>query len=177
MCQISSASPTQPRGVQRIDLVAGARELEDAEHRHEAVEELDFVVLDQRVGEQALAHRVKLRRVLHVELDQPSDVDARRAGEPERGQRPLDGRALGVEDARLGTDQHARPHESASGPLQPRLKRLAGDPLVRLDVTRARARDDIVGNRGGGRALVPAAPDAQSRTYCLSKLGWPRPGS
>ena len=33
----------------------------------------------------------------------------------------------------------------------------------------------IIGGAGG--VLSQPVPDAQSRTYCLSKLGWPRPGS
>jgi hypothetical protein len=41
-------------GVQRVDLVAGARKLKNAElHRAStaAVEQLDLVILDERVGE------------------------------------------------------------------------------------------------------------------------------
>src|SRR3954463_877971 len=34
---------------------------------------LYLVVLDQRVGEQPLAHLGQARRVLHVELDEPAD--------------------------------------------------------------------------------------------------------
>ena len=92
-------------------------ELKDAElHRAFSrlpVEQLDLVVLDERVGEQALAHRSSWRGVLDVELDQPADVDVRDLGEPERGQRPLDGRSLRVEDAGLRTDQYAGSHEVA----------------------------------------------------------------
>src|SRR5688572_13155481 len=40
--------------------------------------------------------------------------------------------------------------------FQPRLERLAGDPLVGVDVQLARPRDHVVGQRGGGRRLVPA---------------------
>ena len=81
--QVALAVPDQlgvahaPGGVQRIDLVAGAGELEDAELHFAsaaAVEQLDLVVLDERVGEQLLAHRLELGGVLDVELDQPADV-------------------------------------------------------------------------------------------------------
>ena len=54
------------------------------------VEELHLVVLDQRVGEQPVAHLVELRRVLHVELDHPAHMDVRHAGEPEPRERVLD---------------------------------------------------------------------------------------
>ena len=69
-----------PGGVQRIDLIAASPGNCRTPNLHQrsgegTVEELDLVVLDERVGEQALAHRVQLRRVLHVELDQPPDVD------------------------------------------------------------------------------------------------------
>ena len=74
----------------------------------------DLVVLDERVGEQLLAHRRELRRVLDVELDQPPDVDVADAAEPERRQRPLDGLALRVEDPGLGPDQDPRPHATRS---------------------------------------------------------------
>ena len=63
------------------------------------------------------AHRVELRRVLDVELDEPADVDVRDALEAERRQRALDRDALRIEDARLRADEDARPH--GGGPRQP----------------------------------------------------------
>ena len=101
-CQSSSAVADATRRQQRVDLVAGARKPDDAE-----LHALDLVVLDQRIGEQLLAHRRDLGRVLDVELDQPPDVDVRDALEAQRGQRALDGLALRVEDPGLGPDQHA----------------------------------------------------------------------
>ena len=71
---------------------------------------LYLVVLDQRVREQLLAHRRQLRRILHVELDEPPDVDVAHAVEAERGQRALDRLALRVQDPRLRPDQDPRPH-------------------------------------------------------------------
>src|SRR3954462_13134051 len=70
----------------------------------------DLVVLDQRVGQQLLAHRVELRLVLDVELHQPPDVDVLHTAEPERGQRALDRDALRVEDPLLRADEDPRPH-------------------------------------------------------------------
>jgi hypothetical protein len=78
------------------------------------VENLHLVVLDQRVGQQALAHLRHLRGILHVELDQPADVDVRDAVEAERGERALDGLPLGVEDALLRADQDPCPQADRS---------------------------------------------------------------
>src|SRR6476646_8284795 len=75
-----------------------------------AAQQLDLVVLDEGVREQLLAHRLELRGVLDVELDESPDVDVGGAVEAEGRQRPLDGDALRVEDARLGADQNACPH-------------------------------------------------------------------
>ena len=71
-------------------------------------DELDLVVLDQRICEELLAHLLDIARVDHVELDHPPDVDVRHPLEAERGQCPLDCLSLWIEDARLGADQHAR---------------------------------------------------------------------
>ena len=71
---------------------------------------LDLVVLDQRVGEQALAHLRQPRRVLDVQLHEPADVDAADPAEAQRRQRALDGLALGIEDPGLRPDQDACPH-------------------------------------------------------------------
>src|SRR5207244_8141151 len=79
-----------PGGVKRIDLVAGAGELEDAElHCFSAarIEKLDLVVLDEGVRQELLAHWLELLGILDVELDQPADVDGRDAAEAERGER------------------------------------------------------------------------------------------
>src|SRR5712671_1661626 len=72
----------------------------------------DLVVLDQRVGEQPLAHLGQLRGILDIELDQPADVDVRHAGETERRERALHGLTLRIEDARLRPDEHSRPHQA-----------------------------------------------------------------
>ncbi len=183
-CHSSSASPTRRAACSASTSSQRAGELKDAElHRAvgsvrrlivSAVEQLDLVVLDQRVREQLLAHRLQLRRVLHVELDQAADVHVRHAREAERRQRALDGLALRVEDARLRADQHAGAHQSpAGGAVEPRLERLAGDPLVRLDVARARARDDVV---AGSPAPAGACPSrcprpSRARTACRSSAG------
>src|ERR1039458_7511944 len=58
-------------------------------------------------------------------------------------------------------------------PIQPRLERLARDPLVRLDVARARARDHGVGGRRGGRALVPAGGGGPVAYVLLVEAGLP----
>ena len=57
----------------------------------------------------------------------------------------------------LGRMRTARPHGAVR--CQPGVERLAGDALVGLDVARARARDDVVGDRRRRRRLVPAAAD------------------
>ena len=59
----------------------------------------------------------------------------------------------------LGRISTRAPHASRTraAALQPRLERLADDQLVGLDIPRARARDDVVGDRGRRRLLVPAA--------------------
>src|SRR6478735_434748 len=71
---------------------------------------LNLVVLDQGVGEQLLAELAEPLRALRLQLDHAADVDVLDALEAERRQRLLDGLALGVEDALLGADQHARLH-------------------------------------------------------------------
>ncbi len=74
---------------------------------------MDLVVLDQRVGEQRLAHRGDLPGVLDLELDQPPDVDLADAGEAERRERALHGLALRVEDPGLGADEDGDAHQGA----------------------------------------------------------------
>ena len=73
---------------------------------------LDLVVLDQRVREQPLAHLADPRGIVDVELHQPADVHVRHALEPERGQCPLHGLALRVQDPGLGPDQD--PHSQGA---------------------------------------------------------------
>ncbi len=80
------------------------------------IDELDLIVLDQRVREQLLAHRLELGGILHVQLHEPADVDVLDAAETERGERALHGDALRVEDARLRADQHACPHAESPVP-------------------------------------------------------------
>ena len=104
-CHTSSASPTRPAAC------AASRSSQEPGNWMTAnftscasggrVQQLDLVVLDQRVGEELLAHRAELLGVGHVELDQAPDVDVGGAGEPERRQGALDGRTLRVEDAGL----------------------------------------------------------------------------
>ena len=99
-------------GQQGVDVVAGAREPDDAD-LHGAPPRLvgreDLVVLDQRVGQQRRTSR-RAGRVLDVELDEPADVDVAHALEAERRQRALDRDALRVEDPGLGPDEDPRPH-------------------------------------------------------------------
>ena len=71
-----------------------------------------FVVLDEGVGEERLAHLGQARRIVDVELDEPADVDVRDPLEAQRGQGALDGLTLRIEDPRLGTDEDARPHRA-----------------------------------------------------------------
>ena len=105
-------------GVQRIDLIARSGKLQDPELHVAsgaavAVEQLDLIVLDERVGEQLLAHGLELRGVLDIELHEASDVDVAHAGEAECRQRALDGHALRIEDPRLGADQNTCSHATA----------------------------------------------------------------
>ena len=144
-----------------------ARELDDAELHSD-----DLVVLDQRVGQQLLAHRVELRLVLDVELDQPPDVDVRHAARsPSAGSARSTAMPCGSRMPCLRADQDARPH--GAGPREPRVERLAGDLLVGLDVARARALDDVLGHLGRRRRLVPARSPTPSRarTACRSSAG------
>ena len=73
-----------------------------------------LVVLDQGIGQQALAHLRHLRGVLHVQLDQPAHVHVGDSLEAECGQGAFHGLPLRVEDARLRPDQHTRPHAERS---------------------------------------------------------------
>src|SRR3954468_14288820 len=93
------SSPLQHSSVERLSrLLAGRRA------------DLDLEVLDQRVGEQLLAHGLELIGVFDVELDQAPDVDVGHSVESQRGQGALDGLALGIEDAGLGADEDPSPH-------------------------------------------------------------------
>jgi hypothetical protein len=70
----------------------------------------DLVVLDQRVGQQLLAHRGQPARILDLEIDQAADPDVGDALEAQRGERPLHRLALGIENSLLGAHQDSRPH-------------------------------------------------------------------
>jgi hypothetical protein len=67
---------------------------------------LNFVVLDQGVGEQLLAELAEPLRVLGLELDHPPDMDVLDSLESERRQRPLNRLPLRVEDSLLRADQN-----------------------------------------------------------------------
>ena len=133
-----------------------------------------LVVLDQRVRQEALAHLRHLARVVDIQLDQPPDVHVLNAVEPERRQRPLDGLSLRVEDALLRANQNTRPQAERSSHAS------NGSPVMRSYASTYSSRVRAItssGSAGAGGVLSQPEPDAQSRTYCLSKLGWPWPGS
>ena len=94
------------RGEQRVDLVAGAGEADDAELH--ALD--DLVVLDQRVGQQPLAHLGQPRGSSTSSSTSRPTCTLLTPAEAERRQRALDRLALRVEDPGLRPDQHARPH-------------------------------------------------------------------
>jgi hypothetical protein len=71
---------------------------------------LNLEVLDQGIGEQALAHLRHTRGIVDVELDEPADVHVRDALEAERGKGSFDGLALRIQDPGLGPDQDPHPH-------------------------------------------------------------------
>src|SRR5262249_29832410 len=136
----------------------------------------DLVVLDQGVGEQPLTHLRELRGVLDVEFDQPADVDVVDAREPERGQGPLNCLALWIEHPFLWPDQDPGSHET---PVR-RNQFANGSPVTRSYASTylARVRSTTSsGIAGAGGVRSQPVDDAQSRTYCLSKLGCPLPGS
>jgi len=70
----------------------------------------DLVLLDQRVGEQALAHLRQRGGVGDLELDQPPDPHIADAGKTERRERALGCGPLRVEDAGLGANEDAGVH-------------------------------------------------------------------
>ena len=70
----------------------------------------DLVILDQRICEQLLAHRLELADILYVQFHEPADVNIRDALKAESRQRALDRLTLRVQDARLRTDQDTGPH-------------------------------------------------------------------
>ena len=137
------------------------------------VERCDLVVLDQRVGEQLLAHLVELRR-----RPRPR---ARPAGRRGRARRPRSRApaaparppALRVEDALLRADQDARAITRAVRSSQA-LERLAGDPLVGLDVL-ARACSATTSS-GSSRRRAASCPSrsrrpSRARTACRRTAG------
>src|SRR5207244_2952637 len=135
----------------------------------------DLVVLDKGVGEQPLAHLLEARGVVDLELDEPPDAHVAHISEAECRKRPLDGLALRVEDAGLGPDEDPRPHGAV------RASQWSNDsPAIFSYASMYRARVPSTtssGSSGAGGALSQPVPLAQSRTYCLSKLGWARPGA
>ena len=172
-CQSSSASPTRSGGLQRVHLVARAGEADDAElHSPSTAPALDLVVLDQRVGQQLLAHRVQLRRVLDVELHQPADVDvgsrprsrapaarARPSGPADRGSRPSAGSGRAPSLAR---------------PCAPARPRTARRPAARRRSRSARASRRP--RRRGSPAPAASCPSrcrrpSRARTACRTTAG------
>ena len=130
--------------------------------RHAARLQLDLVALDQRVGEQLLAHALdlgaRLGGVVRLDLEVDDASDAHLVhGEAEVAQRALDRLTLRVEDPRLGPDEHGRLHPSTtSGRATYSSNAIPVRQLERLDVAAARARDDVVGELRAGVGLVPA---------------------
>src|SRR5687768_8474935 len=94
--------------------------------------------------------------------------------ESQGGQGAFHGLALWIEDARLRPDQHTRPHADRSSHAW------KGSPVMRSYASTYSARVRSItssGSAGAGGVLSHPELAAQSRTYCLSKLGWPWPGS
>ena len=95
---------------------------------------------------------------------------------------PCGSRISGLSTTSTTTRVTATPPRFGAASLSagPVAEALAGQPLVRLDVTRPGRRDDVVrqGRRRVAGVPVPAgrAESSQSRTYCLSKLGCARAG-
>src|SRR5207248_8144103 len=81
--------------------------------------ELDLVALDQRVGEQLLAHalqlvaRLGLVRRVDLELDELPNAGLRH-GKAEVPEAALDRLALWIEDSGLRPDEHCRLHPSTT---------------------------------------------------------------
>src|SRR4051794_24651383 len=105
-CQSSSASPTRAAAstASRSSHEPGKRTTPNRMPPTIAVLP-DLVVLDQRVGEQRLAHLGQAVGVVHLELDQPPDPHVADALEPQGGQGALHRLALGIEDPGLGADE------------------------------------------------------------------------
>src|SRR3954447_8497940 len=105
-CQISSASPT----IRAASSASTSSQEPGNCSTPNLADNLDLVVLDERIGQELLAQRLELPLLGDVQLDEAPDVYVLDALEAERRERPLDRDALRVEDARLGADQHARSH-------------------------------------------------------------------
>ena len=156
---------------QRVDLVTRARETERSR-----TSRLDLVVLDQRVGEQLLAHRrAPARRPRRR---------ARPAGRRARWRRPRS-RAPAAPARRPGPAGSRIP---ALGRIRTRTLTTRRGPATRRTARpraarrRSRsARASARPRRPGSAARAGSCPSrcsvAQSRTYCLSNDGWPWPTS
>ena len=148
MCQSSSASPKrrQASSASTSSQEPGKRTTPNLIARHH------LVVLDQRVGQQPLAHRRHLGRVLHVELDQPAHVHVATPSKPSAGSAPSTVWPTGSRIPSFGLIST----RALKRALQPGREGLAGDALVGLDVERAGALDHVVRELRRGRRLVPA---------------------
>ena len=107
-------------GLQRVDVVAGPREPDDAD-----LHVRDLVVLDERVGQQPAAHLVELRGSSTSSSTSRPTCTLRTPSKPERGQRALDGDPLRVEDPGLG-----RMRTRALTPPSARSQASNGSPVI-----------------------------------------------
>src|SRR6185437_5455099 len=114
---------------------------------------------------------------LELEVDDLADTRGR-DGEAEMLERALDGLALRVEDALLRAHQDGRSHPSTTAGRS----RYASNGIV-VSCSNASMYFERVcmttssGSSGPGSVLSQPVCSQKSRTNCLSKLDWPRPGS
>ena len=182
--QVAVAVPEQlgvaeaPAGQQRVDLVAGAGEADDAELHAASLDRADRPRSPRSAGSPAAARTSAgtCDGVLDVQLDQPADVHvaprprSRAPAAPVRRPAPADRGCPPSAGSARAPSSAERSSQAVNG--SPVIA------LVRLDVALARAaRPRRRGAPAPGGVLSQPEPAAQSRTYCLSKLGWPRPGS
>ena len=163
-CTACPRPENQGTGCQQLPLKAVSR----------ACKQLDPGV-NQRICDPTRTSR-ELLGIGDVELDHPPDVDPGRTGRPEHGRARSTPVPWGSRIPALGRTRTQALTTRRS--LAATLEGLAGDPLVGLDVARAGAGDDVVGDRGGGSGSVPALPPRPSRghTACRSSAGR-RPGA